>query len=91
MSTGDRLRSQVAQDSSPFAFLAAHHLFGVLPPEELRSLVAEVAERRYRKGHHVFFPGDVPSQVYVVKQGLISLTKGDEHGTARVLLTYGCG
>ncbi|MBI4504181.1 MAG: Crp/Fnr family transcriptional regulator [Chloroflexi bacterium] len=84
---GARLGSHAAI----YEYLAAHQVFGVLPPAALRDLVPEVIERTYRKGQHLFYAGDPQTYVFIVRLGLVALTDLDDRGNARVVLTYDSG
>lgn len=78
-------------EASPLAFLAAHHVFGALPPDDLAELAAQVVVRRYAKGHRLCYTGDAVSSVFVVRSGLVALTEGDEGGDVHALVTFSSG
>lgn len=74
-----------------WSYLRAHRLFGVLPEEALAGPVASVIEREYPRGQRLFYPGDPPSFVFVIRAGLVALTELDSSGTVHGLLAFGAG
>ncbi|MBI4507584.1 MAG: Crp/Fnr family transcriptional regulator [Chloroflexi bacterium] len=69
------------------AFLRDHRVFGVLPSDALADFARRVGERAYAKGHYLSYTGDPLVYVFVVRYGLVAMTKVDEHGSVRAALT----
>lgn len=71
--------------------LGAHRLFAVLTPAALSELAESAVERRYSKGHSLFYAGDPAAFVYMVKSGLVTLTELDERGNPHPILSFSAG
>lgn len=72
-------------------YLAAHRVFGVLPQLAINELGPKVIERKYPKGHFLFYESDPPSHVFVLVEGLVVLAESDERGHSHPILTFGPG
>jgi CRP/FNR family transcriptional regulator len=61
-------------------------------PEDLRqSLAADAVERIYPKGQRLYYTGDSPSNVFIIRSGLVALTGQDERGNIYSIMTYSPG
>lgn len=77
--------------SALITYFERHHMFRVLPRDELARLAEEVMERRYRKGQHLCYAGDQANAVFIVRSGLLALTEADERGNPYAVHTFGPG
>ena len=66
-------------------FLKKVDIFGELDGTELGKLAAAVTERAYEKGAKVFQKGDPGGSVYVIRAGIIHITRDQAKGTPVVL------
>ncbi|QGF22401.1 DUF294 nucleotidyltransferase-like domain-containing protein [Raineyella fluvialis] len=55
-------------------FLAAHHPFDLLPPEELDSLPARLTGRYFRRGTVILPAGRPTEAVYILRSGAVDIT-----------------
>ena len=69
-------------------YLAGHRLFGVLPRNALLNIVEHSRHRTYPRGAHVYYDGDITTDVYVVRSGLLAMYEVDERGVPCVVITY---
>lgn len=81
-------RGPMSPQRAALDYLAAHRMFGSLPGAVLEDLAATSIERTYRKGQVIYFSGDPPWYVFVVRSGLVALTDVDPQGNERVVTTY---
>src|ERR1035441_8470377 len=65
--------------------LESSKLFGHLPPADLAKVCKVAQERSYSPNQPIFQEGDPGDGIYVVKDGIVSLTKVVAHGEARPL------
>lgn len=72
-------------------WVSSHRIFGVLDGPALRELAREATERTFPKGHYLFYSGDPPNFVYLVKAGLAALVELDEQGHLHPVQTYSSG
>lgn len=54
-------------------FLARHHPFDALPPDELSGLVAELSMEYFRRGTRLIAKGDDNHHLYVVRSGAVDI------------------
>ncbi|MBI2834937.1 MAG: cyclic nucleotide-binding domain-containing protein, partial [Acidobacteria bacterium] len=73
------------------AYLAAQHLFGVLPQAAIHDLAQQTIARSYRKGHYLYQRGDPPTFVFIITSGLVAVTDVDEQGHVRTVQTHRAG
>lgn len=71
--------------------LDAHPLLRAVPEVLRRRLAADVVERTYPKGHRLYYAGDPPSYVFIIRSGLVALTDQDERGNVYATMTYAPG
>jgi CRP/FNR family transcriptional regulator len=69
-------------------YLAGHRLFGVLPREALLHIAEHARQRRYGRDDHLYYEGDVTTDVYVVRSGLLAMSEMDDRGVSCFVITY---
>lgn len=67
------------------AFLAKVDIFRELSPEDLRKIAAVLSEKAYEKGSRVFSAGDPGGSVYLIRAGIVHITRDQPGGGAIVL------
>lgn len=85
LTIGSDDRSQITD------YFAAHRVFGVLPRPAISELAAKVIERKYPKGHFLFYESDPPSHVFALQEGVVILAEVDERDHSHPVLTFGTG
>lgn len=70
-------------------FLLDAPMFGDLDPGQLSEIVHIMQVRRVRDGQTIFKEGDPGDAWYVVYDGSVDVTKGDEFGPAKVIAQLG--
>lgn len=71
--------------------LRGNRLFAGIPPREIDSLAAVVAEETHRARDHVFMEGDAPRWLYLVKSGHVKIVRHSRTGRDVVLELLGPG
>lgn len=66
-------------------------MFGCVPKTTLKSIVPEVIERFYKKGHYFFQTGDPADHVFAIISGIASLVEDDPSGRSHPLYTLSSG
>lgn len=69
-------------------YLAGHRLFGVLPREALISIAENARQRRYVRDDHLYYEGDITTDVYIVRSGLLAMSEMDDRGVSCFVITY---
>jgi CRP/FNR family transcriptional regulator len=70
---------------------AMHPLLRAVPESLRRHLVNDAVERTYPKGQRLYYSGDPPSYVFIIRSGLVALTGQDERGNVYATMTYSPG
>ncbi|GEM_PF-1592392 len=81
-------RNGLTGEDTPLDYLSSHRLFGVLPRVVLVGLSQELVPHECCRGHYIYHAGDAPSFLFVVRSGLVALSRNDAQGRTRVLLTH---
>lgn len=68
--------------------LAANGLLDALTPQEVVLVEDHCHERSYLKGETIFFPGEAPTALFIVKKGLVKLSAVDEAGEETILRIF---
>lgn len=63
-----------------FQFLKSIDVFAGLEDKLIRFLAARLHKKKFRKGEHVFFQGDVVSHFYFLEMGRVEIYKSDMDG-----------
>jgi CRP-like cAMP-binding protein len=71
--------------------LGAHPLLQAVPEVLRRQLAVDAVERTYPKGQRLYYAGDPPSYVFIIRSGLVALTGQDERGNVYATMTYSPG
>ncbi|MCB2188145.1 MAG: Crp/Fnr family transcriptional regulator [Deltaproteobacteria bacterium] len=66
-------------------------MFQSLQPEEARALAGQAMRRRYAKGEVIFYQGDAANQMFLIKGGVVKLSKVTEEGAEITLDIRGPG
>lgn len=85
-----RLSTRIPQtaDAELIDYLAAHRLFGVLPREALVHVAEHARHRRYLRDDHLYYEGDITTDVYLVRSGLLAMSEMDDRGVSCFVITY---
>ncbi len=84
----DRFLTHSSGEIPLLEHLLAHRLFSVLPKVVLVGLTEKFEERQYRKGHYIYRVGDTPDFLFMVRAGLVLLTRSDVEGRPHALIAY---
>ncbi|MCX5870380.1 MAG: Crp/Fnr family transcriptional regulator [Deltaproteobacteria bacterium] len=63
-----------------FQFLKSIDILSGLDDQLIRFLASRLHKKRFRKGEHIFFQGDVVSHFYFVEMGRVEIYKSDMDG-----------
>lgn len=72
-------------------FLKGVPLFSELPEAHLQSLGELLIERSYRRGATIFFEGDPGDALYIVRSGIVKISRVAEDGREKTLAFLGKG
>ncbi len=76
---------------SEVEMLAASGLWDALTSGEVGLVEVHCHERSYIKGETIFFPGEAPTALFIVRKGLVKLSTTDEGGEETVLRIFAPG
>ncbi|MBM3237691.1 Crp/Fnr family transcriptional regulator [Candidatus Poribacteria bacterium] len=72
-------------------FLGSLALFASVPPPKLEKWADNLSERRYDKGHSLYWQGDSAEGLYLIQSGTVKVVKCNQEGDEFVVDFFGAG